>query len=221
MVTSPPEPAGGGAPGPAAPPIGVLSVQGAFAAHEQVLRALGASPVQVREPADLDGLVGLVLPGGESTTITLVAKANGLWDELAKFVAGGAPVLATCAGGILLATEILDGRAGQDSLGAVDMAVRRNGFGRQVDSFEVEVPLAGDERPFPGVFIRAPVIERVGGAVEVLARVHRGGADSPVLCRDRHVTVCTFHPELTADPRVHRAAFRPVLPPGPPAGPDE
>ena len=207
MVTSDPP----AEPGSTSPRIGVLSVQGDFAAHGEVLRALGAAPVPVREPADLAGLAGLVLPGGESTTISLVAKANGLWDALGEFVASGSPVLATCAGGILLAGEVLDGRVDQKALGAVDIAVRRNGFGRQVASFEVDLLLAGEERPFPGVFIRAPLIERVGDAVEVLSRVARGEQGSPALCRERNVMVCTFHPELTDDPRVHLAAFGSLL----------
>lgn len=188
--------------------IGVLSVQGAFAAHERLLRRLGAAPVQVREPGDLDGLAGLVLPGGESTTMTLLMGSGGLWQALAEFVRHGRPVLGTCAGAILLAGHIRDGRPGQLSLGVVDVSVRRNGFGRQVASFEVALALAGDAgRPFPGVFIRAPVIEKVGDGVEVLARVPSPDGGTPVLCRQGNVVISTFHPELTGDPRVHLLAF--------------
>ena len=194
--------------------IGVLSVQGAFAAHEQLLRPLGVTPVQVREPADLDGLAGLVLPGGESTAMTLLMGSGGLWQALAEFVRRGRPVLGTCAGAILLAGDIRDGRPDQLSLGAVDVSVRRNGFGRQVASFEVGLTLSFDgDRPFPGVFIRAPVIEKVGGGVEVLAQVLSPEGPTPVLCRQDNVVISTFHPELTGDPRVHLLAFGALVEP--------
>jgi pyridoxal 5'-phosphate synthase pdxT subunit len=191
--------------------IGILSVQGAFAAHERVLRGMGATPVPVREPADLAGLAGLVLPGGESTAMQLLMKSNGLWDALGELVPHGRPTLATCAGSILLAGEILDGRPDQESLGVVDISVRRNGYGRQVDSFEADLALTTGGAPFPGVFIRAPVIERTGDGVEVLASVDRPTGPTPVLCRDRNVVLCTFHPELTGDSRVHALAFGGLL----------
>lgn len=212
MVRSEAETRAGDPAGSSGPRIGVLSVQGAFAAHARVLAELGAAPVLVREPDDLADLAGLVLPGGESTTMSLVARANGLWDALAKVVDEGVPTLATCAGVILLADDILDGRPDQRSLGAVQVAVRRNGFGRQVASFEADLALAGEDRPFPAVFIRAPLIERVGADVEVLATVDGPGGATPALCRDRTVVLSTFHPELTRDARVHELAFGKLLP---------
>ncbi|HEY1619530.1 MAG TPA: pyridoxal 5'-phosphate synthase glutaminase subunit PdxT [Streptosporangiaceae bacterium] len=190
--------------------IGVLSVQGAYAAHAAVLAAMGATPVAVLEPGDLDGLDGLVLPGGESTTMALLLRSGGLWDALAVFLASGLPVLGTCAGAILVARQILDGRAGQQSLGGADIAVRRNGFGRQVESFETDLAWP-DGPPLPAVFIRAPVIERTGPGVQVLARLGESHGHSPVLCRDGHIVIATFHPELTGDQRVHELAFGEVL----------
>jgi pyridoxal 5'-phosphate synthase pdxT subunit len=196
-VGSPPRGTGEG------PRVGVLSVQGAVHAHARVLRRLGARPVAVRTPADLAGLAGVVLPGGESTAMTLLMKANGLWSALADFLAARPPVLATCAGAIIVATELRDGRPDQDTLGIVELSVRRNGFGRQVHSFETAVRVTSGER-LPAVFIRAPVIERVGPEVEVLAELPVGG---PVLCRQGNAVVATFHPELTGDSWVHAAAF--------------
>jgi pyridoxal 5'-phosphate synthase pdxT subunit len=194
-----------------APRIGILSVQGAFEAHGQALRGLGARTVPVRTPGDLVDLDGLVLPGGESTAMSLLLRSNGLWDALGDLVRTGLPTLATCAGVILLAAEVIDGRDDQSSLAAVDVAVRRNGFGRQVHSFEADLPLAGSDDPLRGVFIRAPVIERVGAGVEVLASLRHGGVPTPVLCREKNVVVATFHPELTTDGRVHQLAFGPGL----------
>lgn len=190
--------------------IGVLSVQGAYAAHAAVLAAMGTTPVPVLEPADLDGLDGLVLPGGESTTMALLLRSGGLWEALADFLATGRPVLGTCAGAILVARQILDGRAGQQSLGGVDISVRRNGFGRQVDSFETDLAWP-DGPPLPAIFIRAPVIEATGPGVRVLARLGESHGHSPVLCQEGHIVVATFHPELTGDRRVHELAFGPAL----------
>lgn len=190
--------------------IGVLSVQGAFAAHATVLRGMGATPVAVLEPDDLKDLEGLVLPGGESTTMALLMRSSGLWEALARFLAQDRPVLGTCAGAILVARDILDGRPGQQSLAAVDVCVRRNGLGRQIDSFEADLALP-EGPPFPGVFIRAPVIERVGDGVEVLGRLGPSHSSTPVLCRQRNIVISTFHPELTRDQRVHALAFAPVL----------
>jgi pyridoxal 5'-phosphate synthase pdxT subunit len=180
-------------------PVGVLALQGAFAAHARTLADLGATTCEVRTPADLAAVDALVLPGGESTTIQQLLVSSGLWEPLAGRLADGMPVLGTCAGMILLATEVLDGRSDQRAFGVVDLAVRRNGYGRQVDSFEAEVDVLGLDHPFHAVFIRAPLVERVGESVEVLAE-HDG---HPVLCRQGHVTVASFHPELSGDSRIH------------------
>ncbi len=185
--------------------IGVLALQGAFARHASVLRDLGVEAREVRTPPDLDGIAGLVLPGGESTTMGKLAASSGLADAVAEQLAGGLPALGTCAGMILLATDVADGRADQRPLGVLDIGVRRNAFGRQVDSFEARLRLDGVEdpgRPFPAVFIRAPVVERVGDGVEVLARFD--GRAVVVRDRRRPVTACSFHPELSGDVRLHQ-----------------
>lgn len=181
--------------------VGVLALQGAFAAHEERLRGLGVETRQVRLPADLVGLDAMVLPGGESTTVSKLLVSSGLFDPLASRLAEGFAVLGTCAGMILLAREVLDARPDQRWFAAIDVTVRRNGYGRQLDSFECDLDLVGHggEEPFHGVFIRAPVVERCGPDVEVLAS-HDG---VPVLVRQGRVTVASFHPELTPDPRVH------------------
>jgi 5'-phosphate synthase pdxT subunit len=181
--------------------IGVLALQGAYDAHCRLLRALGTSPREVRSPADLDGVDALVLPGGESTTMSLLLDSSGLRAPVASRVADGVPVLGTCAGLILLARGVIDGRDDQQSFGVLDIDVRRNAFGRQVDSFEADLSVAGLEGgPFHAVFIRAPVVERVGDGVEVLARVD----DKPVLVRAGVVVAAAFHPELSGDDRIHR-----------------
>jgi len=181
--------------------IGVLALQGAFRRHAEALGSLGASPVEVRVPEDLSGVEALVLPGGESTTMSRLLALSGLFEPVAERLAAGMPAFGTCAGLILLSAEIVDGRADQRCFGALDVAVRRNAFGPQVESFEAE--LAVDRLPggdFPAVFIRAPVIERVGPDVEVLASVD----GRPVLCRQGVVLAAAFHPELSADLRLHR-----------------
>jgi 5'-phosphate synthase pdxT subunit len=180
---------------------GVLALQGAFALHQKMLTELGDTVVQVRRPEHLDGIDRLVVPGGESTTMSMLAERTGLLEPLRSFVTSGRPVLGTCAGAILLSAEILDGRADQHCLGAIDISTRRNGFGRQVDSFEelVAVPELG-EVPFHAVCIRAPVIERAGEGVEVLARID----GHPALVRSGAIMVSIFHPELSGDVRVHR-----------------
>lgn len=185
--------------------VGVLALQGEVSRHTAALRALGATPVEVRGPGDLDAVDGLVLPGGESTTMSKLLDSSDLRGPLGERLAGAMPVLGTCAGMILLATEVLDGRADQESLGAVDITVRRNAFGRQVNSFEADLDLTWDHAPVAGgpfhaVFIRAPVIEAAGPDVEVLASV--GG--QPVLARQGRAVVASFHPELTDDLRLHR-----------------
>jgi 5'-phosphate synthase pdxT subunit len=182
--------------------VGILALQGAVGAHAAMLRRLGAAPVEVRTPDDLAGVDALVLPGGESTTMSLLLDSSGLREPLAERLAAGLPTFGTCAGMILLATEVLDGRPDQRSFGAIDLAVRRNAFGRQVDSFEADLAvehLPGGDPTFPAVFIRAPFVERAGDEVEVLASVD----GHPVLCRQGPVLVAAFHPELTADARLH------------------
>jgi pyridoxal 5'-phosphate synthase pdxT subunit len=184
------------------PTVGVLAVQGAFAAHRRVLARLGADVLEVRTPEQLNQVEALVLPGGESTTIGMMLAFNGLDEPLRRAVVDeGLPTLGTCAGMIALAADILDGRDDQRGMGAIDIAVRRNAFGRQVDSFEADLAVdALGAAPFPAVFIRAPVVERVGPDVEVLASVD----GRPVLCRQGPVLVAAFHPELSGDDRLHR-----------------
>jgi 5'-phosphate synthase pdxT subunit len=182
--------------------IGVLALQGAFSAHARVFGELGATAVEIRTTTDLDGVDALVMPGGESTTMSMLLESSGLFDVVAKRLADSMPVLGTCAGMILLASHVVGGRPDQRSFAAVDITVRRNGYGRQVDSFETDLDiaeLAEPERPFHAVFIRAPLVEAVGPAVDVLA-LHDG---HPVLCRQGHVTVAAFHPELSGDTRLH------------------
>ena len=184
------------------PVVGVLALQGAFAVHEERLRECGVAARQVRTPDDLGGVDALVMPGGESTTMSKLLTTSGLFDAVGSRLEDGMPVFGTCAGMILLATDVLDGRPDQRCFGAIDIAVRRNGYGRQVDSFEadLDVPSVGEQR-FHGVFIRAPKVERVGEGVEVLAE-HEG---VPVLLRRGRVSVASFHPELSGDARLHRS----------------
>ncbi|MAG03885.1 MAG: pyridoxal 5'-phosphate synthase glutaminase subunit PdxT [Acidimicrobiaceae bacterium] len=183
--------------------VGVLALQGAFARHAAVLTDVGAAPIEVRTPEHLSGVDALVMPGGESTTMSMLLDIAELRQPLVERLARGLPVFGTCAGMILLASAVADGRSDQESLAAIDMDVRRNGYGRQIDSFEADIDVGGGlpdwDTPFHGVFIRAPVVERVGDGVEVLARVD----DNPVLCRQGHVMVASFHPELTDDRRIH------------------
>ena len=185
---------------PTGPKVGVLAVQGAFREHAEVLAALGAHPVEVRSPAELPGVDALVLPGGESTTMSLLLTSSGLWDAVASRLDDGVPVLATCAGLILLARSVSGGRDDQRSFSLRDAAVARNGNGPKADSFEASLDVAGlDGGPFPGVFIRAPVVVEVGPGVEVLASVDR----HPVLMRQGPIVAGTFHPELSGDLRIH------------------
>jgi 5'-phosphate synthase pdxT subunit len=182
--------------------VGVLALQGAFALHAEVLRGLGAEPKQVRQPRDLADVDALVMPGGESTTMSFLLESSGLFPAIAERLDQGMPVLGTCAGMILLATDVLDGRPDQRSFGAVDIAVRRNAFGRQVDSFECDLTLDAvvePDRPFRAVFIRAPFVEGAGPDVDILATVD----GHPVLCRQGRVLVTAFHPELSGDSRLH------------------
>jgi pyridoxal 5'-phosphate synthase pdxT subunit len=168
--------------------IGILAVQGDFREHAAMLRRLGADAVEVRKPEQLDDLDGLVIPGGESTAIMRLIRIYGLEEALRRFAR---PVFGTCAGMIVL---------GRDHLGLVDVAVRRNAYGRQVASFETDLELEGEDEPLRGVFIRAPRVAEVGPGVEVLAE-HDG---EPVLLRDGRFLVASFHPELTEDTRVHK-----------------
>ena len=167
--------------------IGVLALQGNFREHAQMLQRLGARTVEVRKPEQLDGLDGLVIPGGESTTFMRLMRLYGLDEALATF---DRPIFGTCAGMIVLDRE---------HLGLVDVKVRRNAFGRQVASFETELDIAGEETPLTAVFIRAPWVEEVGPSVEVLAEVD----GRPVLAHEGKILVAAFHPELTDDTRLH------------------
>lgn len=179
------------------PTVGVLALQGAFAAHAECLQSLGVATCEVRTPDQLRDVDALLMPGGESSTMSQLLQSSGLFDPIAARIAGGMPTFGTCAGMILLAEEILDGRADQVSFGAIDISVRRNAFGRQVDSFEASI--ATEVGEFHGVFIRAPRIERVGPNVEVIGRL----GDEPVLVRQGHVLAASFHPELSGDARLH------------------
>jgi 5'-phosphate synthase pdxT subunit len=181
------------------PVIGVLALQGAFRAHSQTLADLGVATRDVRTPEHLDAVDALVMPGGESTTMSRLLTSSGLFDQIKARASEGMAVFGTCAGMILLATEVLDGRPDQRSFGVIDVTVRRNGYGRQLDSFETDLDVSGFGDPFHGVFIRAPRVTAVGPAVEVLA-AHDGDA---VLVRQGRIMAASFHPELTGDPRLH------------------
>jgi 5'-phosphate synthase pdxT subunit len=221
------------------PKIGVLALQGDVREHVAALQSCGAVAVAVRRPADLEGIRALVLPGGESTTMSLLLRSSGLAGELAARLADGLAVLGTCAGMILLARRVLDGRTDQLCFGAIDLSVRRNAFGRQLESFEAELVVSGiPGGPMHAVFIRAPFVEEVGPKVEVLASVgldegderialaaaavvESGGAlaapartgparTRPVVCREGRVTVAAFHPELAGDLRLHEQLLRDI-----------
>jgi pyridoxal 5'-phosphate synthase pdxT subunit len=191
--------------------IGVLALQGDVREHLRALGACGADARAVRRPGELDDVDALVIPGGESTTIGKLAVEFGLLEPIRKRIADGMPAYGSCAGMIMLASEILDGRPDQQSFGGIDMTVRRNAFGRQVDSFEADLTLSGvPGEPFHAVFIRAPWVERVGPAVEVLGRVPVAGAAPTgadgriVAVRQGNLLATAFHPELAGDLRVHR-----------------
>ena len=184
--------------------VGILALQGDVREHEQALRALGVTPVAVRGPADLDSVEMIVIPGGESTTISMLLSSSGLVEPLRQRLGSGMPAFGTCAGMILLAQDIEGGRPDQLQLSAIDITVRRNAFGRQVQSFETELDVEGLDRPFPAVFIRAPAVERVGPGVEILASVDTpDGPSRAVLCRQGAILVAAFHPELSGDVRLH------------------
>ncbi|MGW7353762.1 pyridoxal 5'-phosphate synthase glutaminase subunit PdxT [Streptomyces sp. Z26] len=184
------------------PLIGVLALQGDVREHFAALAGAGAEPRTVRRPEELAEVDGLVIPGGESTTISKLAVAFGLLEPLRERVRAGMPVYGSCAGMIMLADKILDPRSGQETVGGIDMIVRRNAFGRQNESFEAAVDMADVEGgPVEGVFIRAPWVESTGAEVRVLAR-HDG---HPVAVRQGRLLATSFHPELTGDHRVHEA----------------
>lgn len=186
--------------------VGVLALQGAFREHAEALGALGADAVAVRRPEHLAAVDALILPGGESTAIGRLLETSELLEPLRHRLREGLPTLGTCAGMILLAHEVLDGRPDQRQLGAIDVAVRRNAYGRQRESFEAALHIDGLADEFRGVFIRAPAVERAGADVEVLAE-HAGRA---VMARQDQVIVCSFHPELSGDLRVHERFLQEV-----------
>ena len=195
----------------AQPTIGVLAVQGDVREHLHALELAGARAVAVRRPSELETIDGLVIPGGESTTMDKLVRIFDLFDPLVERLRGGLPAYGSCAGMIMLADRILDGHREQQTLGGLDITVRRNAFGRQVDSFEEDLRIRelGPE-PVRAVFIRAPWVEEVGDDVQVLASVHVGGEDRPVAVRQGNVLATSFHPEVTGDHRIH-ACFADVV----------
>ena len=191
------------------PTVGVFALQGDVREHLHLLESQGARALAVRRPAELDECDALVLPGGESTTMAKLARTFELFDPIRKRLDDGMPALGTCAGMILLADRILDGIVGQETFGGLDVTVRRNAFGRQVDSFEGPITYEGLAEPVHAVFIRAPWVEEIGEGVEVLARVtvdssERGPAGRIVAVRQGHLMATSFHPEVGGDARVHR-----------------
>jgi 5'-phosphate synthase pdxT subunit len=188
------------------PTIGVLALQGDVREHLAALAECGVIARPVRRPEELDSVDALVVPGGESTTISRLAQIFEVLEPVRKRIAGGMPVYGSCAGMIMLAGEVLDGRADQESFGGLDVTVRRNAFGRQVDSFEAELDFAGlsSDEPVHAVFIRAPWVEVASDEVEILARVEGGPADGRIVAvRQGNLLATSFHPELTGDTRVH------------------
>ena len=185
--------------------IGVFALQGDVREHLRMLAGLGVEAVPVRRPAELDACHGLVLPGGESTTMAKLARTFGLFDPLRRAIASGLPTFGTCAGMIMLADRIEDGTADQETLGGLDITVRRNAFGRQVDSFEGDIDFVGLEDPVHAIFIRAPWVEEVGDGVSVLARVEHGPAAGRIVAvRQGPLMATSFHPEVGGDSRIHR-----------------
>jgi len=181
--------------------VGVLALQGDVREHISSLIACGVGAVPVRRESEIQSIDALVLPGGESTTIAQLSEVFGIYDVLKQRIASGMPVYGSCAGMILLATEILDAKVGQKSFGGLDISVRRNAFGRQVDSFESDIEFAdGSSELIRAVFIRAPWVEKVGDAVQVLASID----SHPVAVRSQTALATSFHPELTGDHRIHR-----------------
>jgi 5'-phosphate synthase pdxT subunit len=185
--------------------VGVLAVQGDVREHVRMLELLGVRALTVRRTSELDACDGLVIPGGESTTMAKLARTFDLFDPIRQRIKDGMPTFGTCAGMIMLADRIEDGAEGQETLGGLDITVRRNAFGRQVDSFEGDLTFDGLDAPVHAVFIRAPWVESVGSGVEVLARVERGPAAGRIVAvRQGSLMATSFHPEVGGDPRVHR-----------------
>jgi len=190
---------------PSGPVIGVLALQGDVPEHLRALRAAGAEPVPVRRPEELDRIDGLVIPGGESTTLWRLSVAFDMLEPLRKLVGGGLPAFGSCAGMIMLADRLTDGVQGQQTYGGIDMTVRRNAFGRQVDSFERDIALTGLSEhgdPLRAVFIRAPWVEQIGPAVSILGTDQ--GTGRIVAVRQGQLLATAFHPELTPDRRIHQ-----------------
>ncbi|MFC7488637.1 pyridoxal 5'-phosphate synthase glutaminase subunit PdxT [Knoellia sp. CPCC 206453] len=188
----------------AQPTIGVLAVQGDVREHLQALKLAGARTIAVRRPSEVEAIDGLVIPGGESTTMDKLVRIFDLHEPLVARLRAGLPAYGSCAGMIMLADRILDGHRDQQTLGGLDITVRRNAFGRQVDSFEEDLRIRelGPE-PVRAVFIRAPWVEEIGDDVQVLASVHVQNADHPVAVRQGNLLATSFHPEVTGDHRVH------------------
>jgi 5'-phosphate synthase pdxT subunit len=178
--------------------VGVFALQGDVREHLQLLTSLGVESIEVRNAEQLASVDGLILPGGESTTISKLIDIFGLRDDLLAYISKGKPVYGTCAGMIMLATEVLDEASGQQSLKAMDISVRRNAFGSQLDSFEISIEFAG--APVDVAFIRAPIVERVGENVQVLSKISTGAI---VAVREGNLLATSFHPELTGDSAVH------------------
>ena len=188
-----------------APRVGVLALQGDVREHVRMVESAGALATTVRRPSELGGIDAMVLPGGESTTMHKLAVVFEVFEPLRDRIANGMPTFGTCAGMILLADRIEGGIAGQETFGGIDMTVRRNAFGRQVDSFEADVLFEHLDESIHVFFIRAPWVEKVGRDTEVLARVEGGDADGRIVAvRQGHLVATSFHPELTGDDRVHR-----------------
>jgi 5'-phosphate synthase pdxT subunit len=179
--------------------VGVLALQGAFNSHAKVLDSIGVATQEVRTPQDLSSVDALVMPGGESTTMSQLLESSELFEPIKKLIGEGLPVFGTCAGMILLASKIIDGRDDQVSFGAIDIEVQRNAYGRQIDSFEADINVESFDSPFHAVFIRAPRIVKADGSVEILAEF----GDDIVLAKQKNVLVASFHPELSPDKRIH------------------
>ena len=179
--------------------VGVLALQGAFKLHVEALKRLGVEAIEVRTLENFEASQALIIPGGESTTMSFLLESSGIFEALQERSNNGMPILGTCAGMILLSSKITDGRNDQKPLKLIDIEVRRNGYGRQIDSFESDLMVEGFENFFKGVFIRAPLVESVGENVDVLAELN----GQPIMCRQESTIVTSFHPELADDDRIH------------------
>jgi len=179
--------------------VGVLALQGAFGLHVKALERLGIDAIEVRSLENFDASEALIIPGGESTTMSFLLESSGIFDSLRERSVEGMPILGTCAGMILLSSKITDGRSDQKPLNLMGIEIRRNGYGRQIDSFESDLSIEGFDGSFRGIFIRAPLVEAVSEEVEVLAEVN----GRPVMCRQGSIIATSFHPELADDDRIH------------------